>query len=280
MSGRSPFKLFATSAALAGLAAASIPATAGGLFGYELGTADLGLASRRPVLAIALGPLAAHALVTATWWGLFRWVVRGDLGVLQPELPDVGVGERHVGARANLPDLVDQLGRRHLAAQQRLVADDDGADALGVGLGGAQSGLDLLGVVLRLARDPDAEQHVEIVLGGEVGDGVEALRRAVGADAVRRRRELAQVLVDQQRQLFSRHAAERCQQLVRPLVRLQVTERDEDEAAWEDPLVFDVVMDEVSEASVGISKAPRPATHLDDYLVAFSHNICGPFDPF
>jgi long-chain fatty acid transport protein len=45
MSGSSPFKLFATSAALAGLAAASIPATAGGLFGYELGTADLGLAS-------------------------------------------------------------------------------------------------------------------------------------------------------------------------------------------------------------------------------------------
>ena len=45
MSGRSPFKLIATSAALAGLAAASVPATAGGLFGYELGTADLGLAS-------------------------------------------------------------------------------------------------------------------------------------------------------------------------------------------------------------------------------------------
>ena len=35
----------ATSAALAGLAAASVPAKAGGLFGYELGTADLGLAS-------------------------------------------------------------------------------------------------------------------------------------------------------------------------------------------------------------------------------------------
>ena len=45
MSAKSPFKLIATSATWAGLAAASVPTTAGGLFGYEVGTADVGLAS-------------------------------------------------------------------------------------------------------------------------------------------------------------------------------------------------------------------------------------------
>ena len=46
---------------------------------------------------------------------------------------------------------------------------------------------------------------------------------------------------------------------------LAASSRDEEKLAREDPLVFDVVMDEVTEASVGIPKAPRPATHLDDY---------------
>lgn len=30
---------------------------------------------------IVLGPIAAHALILATWWGCFRFAVRGDLGM-------------------------------------------------------------------------------------------------------------------------------------------------------------------------------------------------------
>jgi hypothetical protein len=49
-------------------------------WGYFALGADLALARRQPLLAIALGPLVAHALIIASWWGLFRWVVRGALG--------------------------------------------------------------------------------------------------------------------------------------------------------------------------------------------------------
>lgn len=49
-------------------------------WGFFAAGADVGLSSRRPALAIALGPLAAHALIDAAWWALFRWIMRGDLG--------------------------------------------------------------------------------------------------------------------------------------------------------------------------------------------------------
>lgn len=49
-------------------------------WGYFALGADLALSRNRPLLAIALGPLAAHVLIIASWWGLFRWVLRGALG--------------------------------------------------------------------------------------------------------------------------------------------------------------------------------------------------------
>lgn len=33
------------------------------------------------VALLAVGPLCAHVLIQVTWWGLFRWTVRGDLGM-------------------------------------------------------------------------------------------------------------------------------------------------------------------------------------------------------
>jgi hypothetical protein len=35
---------------------------------------------KRPWLALLTGPLAAHAGLLASWWGLLRWVGRGELG--------------------------------------------------------------------------------------------------------------------------------------------------------------------------------------------------------
>jgi hypothetical protein len=49
-------------------------------WGYFALGADLALSRDRPALAVALGPLAAHALILASWWGLFRWILRGALG--------------------------------------------------------------------------------------------------------------------------------------------------------------------------------------------------------
>ncbi len=42
--------------------------------------AELALSRERSFLAIVSGPLAAHALIFVTWWGLFRWTMRGELG--------------------------------------------------------------------------------------------------------------------------------------------------------------------------------------------------------
>ncbi len=50
-------------------------------WGYFAAGAELALARGRPGLAILTGPLATHVLVLLTWWGLFRWTLRGPLGV-------------------------------------------------------------------------------------------------------------------------------------------------------------------------------------------------------
>ncbi|HSO34006.1 MAG TPA: hypothetical protein VLT33_15840, partial [Labilithrix sp.] len=55
---------------------------------FALG-ADLALSRARPLLAIALGPLTAHALIVVSWWGLFRWTMRGALGT--PSIVGVAV---------------------------------------------------------------------------------------------------------------------------------------------------------------------------------------------
>ncbi len=49
----------------------------GAAWGLELGEAR----ARGPVAALVLGPLVAHALLVASWWGFFRHTLRGDLGL-------------------------------------------------------------------------------------------------------------------------------------------------------------------------------------------------------
>ena len=50
-------------------------------WGYFAAGAEVALARGRAPLAILTGPLATHALVLLTWWGCFRWILRGPLGV-------------------------------------------------------------------------------------------------------------------------------------------------------------------------------------------------------
>jgi hypothetical protein len=49
-------------------------------WGYFAAGAEIALDRDRPLLSIVLGPLAAHALIQLTWWGLFRWTLRGAFG--------------------------------------------------------------------------------------------------------------------------------------------------------------------------------------------------------
>jgi hypothetical protein len=49
-------------------------------WGYFAAGTEVALDRDRPAFAVVLGPLAAHALIQLTWWGLFRWTVRGPLG--------------------------------------------------------------------------------------------------------------------------------------------------------------------------------------------------------
>jgi hypothetical protein len=49
-------------------------------WGYFAAGAIWAIERKRPWLALLTGPLAAHVGLLATWWGLLRWVGRGDLG--------------------------------------------------------------------------------------------------------------------------------------------------------------------------------------------------------
>jgi hypothetical protein len=57
-------------------------------WGYFALGAEIALMNERPLATLVLGPLSAHVLILATWWGLFRWIVRGDLGLAS----SIGVG--------------------------------------------------------------------------------------------------------------------------------------------------------------------------------------------
>lgn len=57
-------------------------------WGYFVLGAELALMRGRPLAALVLGPLTTHVLVLATWWGFFRWTMRGDLGLAS----SIGVG--------------------------------------------------------------------------------------------------------------------------------------------------------------------------------------------
>lgn len=76
-------------------------------WGFFAAGADIALSRGKPLLAIVIAPITAHALILATWWALFRWTARGALGstslagvvvVGVAAVAMVGVGRAHRGA--------------------------------------------------------------------------------------------------------------------------------------------------------------------------------------
>jgi hypothetical protein len=108
--------------------------------------------------------------------------LRRDLGVPEPELPDVGVGDRLPHARLDPAHQLRHLHPGALAPEQHLVADDDRADHVGVAAGELHHPLDLLRRDLRVDPDPGPEHHLQPVRPGDLGDDLEP-DHGVGAHA-------------------------------------------------------------------------------------------------
>ena len=121
---------------------------------------------------------------------------RGELWRLEPELPNVGIGDGQARAATHLLEIgLDAVGAE-LAAEQRFIADDEGLDHAGVAAGELQSRLDLPPVVGEVASDPDALQHLQAELVGDPRDLALRARRRIGADAGGDLGELLQVAFD------------------------------------------------------------------------------------
>src|SRR4029079_5678186 len=70
-----------------------------------------------------------------------------ELGRLQPELPDIGIGDGKSGAALHLLEIGLDPGGTELAAEQRLVTDDEGLDHTGMTAGEPQGAFELAAVI-------------------------------------------------------------------------------------------------------------------------------------
>ncbi len=120
----------------------------------------------------------------------------GDLAVAQPELPHIGIGYRHRHLCLDLTDGAGEVGRRHFAPQQHLVADDDCGDHVGIPVGQRDGGFDLVAAAIRPVRQPEALQYLQTVAAGDFGYLVQTVVDRVGAHAIADALELGQILVD------------------------------------------------------------------------------------
>ena len=119
-----------------------------------------------------------------------------ELAIAQPELPDVGVGHRHLDPRLHAADRFGQHRRRHLAAQQHFVADDDRAHDVRKPVRQRNAGADLILRAVGVARHPEAEQHFQAVPLRDLGNLVEAEIDRIGANAIGHLRQLREILLD------------------------------------------------------------------------------------
>ena len=92
--------------------------------------------------------------------------------------------------------MAGEIGGRHLAAQQHLVADHERGDDAGIFLGETDRGRNLRGVLQPVAAEPDALHHLEPGLGGQRRHLVEAVLDRIGPHAVGDLGELRQILRD------------------------------------------------------------------------------------
>ena len=120
------------------------------------------------------------------------------LGEIRIGVPDVpGLGGRDLDAprqfAADFLDVGVQLLDRHVAAQDRLVADEHPVDRDRIGADDLQRRLDLLLVVGAVGADPDAERDLHAEFVGDGRQLVEAARHRIGAHPVGRVLELLEV---------------------------------------------------------------------------------------
>ncbi len=109
--------------------------------------------------------------------------VLAHFAVAQPELPDIGIGHRHVHARLDRADGVPKIAHRHVAAQQHFAADDQRRDHPGMILHQRDRDVDQERVLRAIASDPDAEQNLQSDPGRKLGHLVEPVVDGIGADA-------------------------------------------------------------------------------------------------
>ena len=119
-----------------------------------------------------------------------------DLAVAQPEFPDIGIGDGHLDLRLDRADVGGEIGRRHLAAQQHLIADHQRGNDAGILLGQADRGRNLGEVLGRLLPSQMPCNHLQPDLGGLRRNLIEPVLDRIGADAVGDSGELRQVLRD------------------------------------------------------------------------------------
>ncbi len=108
---------------------------------------------------------------------------RRKLGRLQPELPDIGIGDRQPRPLPHLLEISLDLGGRELAPEQHLVADDEGLDSAGMVASERKCRLDLAPVLGPVPPKPDPLQDLEPQARSELGHPPLRAPRRVGAHA-------------------------------------------------------------------------------------------------
>ena len=114
----------------------------------------------------------------------------GHVAVAQPEFPHVGIGDRHWDLRLDLANSPHEISRRHLPAQQDLVADDHRRNYVGKPVGQRNRSRDLLAAELGSVRQPQTLQHLHTAALGDFGNLVEPEIDRVGTHAGRNVLEL------------------------------------------------------------------------------------------
>ena len=117
-----------------------------------------------------------------------------DFPVTQPVLPDVGIGHRNGDLRLDRADGGCKIGRRHLAAQQHLVADHKRGDHAGIFLGESHRRGYLGEIFQPVAAEPDTLDDLEADFGGKFRNPIKAVLDRIRPDAIGYFGELLQVL--------------------------------------------------------------------------------------
>ena len=118
------------------------------------------------------------------------------VGITQPILPDVSVGDRLRHLRLYLADGGDEVGNRHFPAEQHFIADNHPGNNVGIRLGQRDAGRDLFAVLLRLVGQPESKQDLEPVPAGCRNHLIDALRGRVGADTIGVVRQQGEIFID------------------------------------------------------------------------------------